>query len=123
MPDKPSRKISLPKDQGLLDGLVNRIKLIIRLLGDNRISPVLKLIPIGSALYFIIPDLVLGPVDDAVVIWLATYLFVELCPPEIVDEHMRAIQGLPPKAAGSADSDEEIVEGEIIDGEFTDSQQ
>jgi hypothetical protein len=123
MSDDPNRKVTIPKNPGMLNDLVNRIKLIIRLLGDRRVSPLIKLIPIGSALYFIIPDLVLGPLDDAAIIWMATYLFVELCPPELVDEHMRAIQGLPPVGvshAGASTGDEEIVEGEIIDAEFQD---
>ena len=66
-------------------------------MGDNRVSPLLKLLPIGSALYFIIPDLAIGPMDDVAVVWLGTYLFVELCPPEIVEEHMAALrnQALP----------------------------
>jgi hypothetical protein len=123
MPDNPNRKVTVPDNPGMVTDLVNRIKLIIRLLGDRRVSPLIKLLPIGSALYFIIPDLVLGPLDDAAIIWLATYLFVELCPPDLVDEHMRAIQGLPPAAAssgGASTGDDEIVEGEVIDAEFQD---
>lgn len=123
MTDNPNRKVTVPDSPGMVTDLVNRIKLIIRLLGDRRVSPLIKLLPIGSALYFIIPDLVIGPLDDAAIIWLATYLFVELCPPDLVDEHMRAIQGLPPAAAsggGASTGDDEIVEGEVIDAEFQD---
>ena len=123
MPEEPNRKIELPKNPGLVTDLVNRVKLIVRLLGDNRVSPMVKLIPIASALYFLIPDLVIGPLDDAAIIWLATYLFVELCPPEVVDEHTRALQGLPPVAAKPVNetSDDEIVEGEVIEGEYQDN--
>ena len=123
MPEEPNRKIELPKNPGLVTDLVNRVKLIVRLLGDKRVSPMVKLIPVASALYFLIPDLVIGPLDDAVIVWLATYLFVELCPPEVVDEHTRALQGLPPAAAAPIDktSDDEIVEGEVIEGEYQDN--
>jgi len=123
MSEEPSRKITLPKNPGLVTDLVNRVKLIVRLLGDKRVSPMIKLIPIGSALYFLVPDLVIGPLDDAAIIWLATYLFVELCPPDVVDEHTRAIQGLPPAAAAQANetTEDEIVEGEVIEGEFQDN--
>jgi hypothetical protein len=123
MPDEPNRKIELPKNPGLVTDLVNRVKLIVRLLGDKRVSPMIKLIPIASALYFIIPDLVIGPLDDAAIIWLATYLFVELCPPEVVDEHTRALQGLPPTGAAATEqtTEDEIVEGEVIEGEFQDN--
>jgi hypothetical protein len=122
MPENPNRKVTVPDSPGMVTDLVNRIKLIIRLLGDRRVNPLIKLLPIGSALYFIIPDLVIGPLDDAAIIWLATYLFVELCPPDLVDEHMRAIQGLPAAASGGGTStgDEEIIDGEVIDAEFQD---
>lgn len=121
MSEEPSRKISLPKNPGLVTDLVNRVKLIVRLLGDKRVSPMIKLIPIGGALYFLIPDLVIGPLDDAAIIWLATYLFVELCPPDVVDEHTRAIQGLPSAASPQGKTDEEIVDGEVIEGDFEDN--
>src|SRR4030065_547884 len=112
MPDDPNRKIELPKNPGMVTELVNRVKLIVRLLGDKRVSPMVKLIPFASALYFIVPDLVIGPLDDAAIIWLATYLFVELCPPEVVDEHTRALQGLPPTGAAAAGQTTEEESGE-----------
>jgi hypothetical protein len=122
MSDEPNRKIELPKNPGLVTDLVNRGKLIVRLLGDKRVSPLIKLLPIGSALYFLIPDLVIGPLDDAAIIWLATYLFVELCPPDVVDEHTRALQNLPPAGKQGVESaDDEIVEGEVIEGDFQDN--
>lgn len=124
MSGESNRKISLPKNVGLVNDLVNRVKLIVRLLGDNRVSTWVKLLPIGSALYFLIPDLVLGPLDDAAIIWLGMYLFVELCPPEVVQEHMRNIQGLANVTGGSGaeKEEEEIVEGDVIEGEFQDNE-
>jgi len=119
MSEPKDRKI-IPNDSGIFNNLAQRLKLIFRLLGDKRVSPFLKLLPIGSALYFVIPDLVLGPLDDVAVIWLGTYVFVELCPPEIVDEHMAALRGqVPPgefPAAGGPGS--EPGKDEIIEGEF-----
>ena len=119
MSEEPSHNKSLSKNVGMLTGLGNRLKLILRLLGDRRVNPLLKAIPILGALYFLIPDLVLGPLDDAAIIWLATTLFVELCPPAVVDEHMRAIQGLSGEAAVAAQdeiAEEDIIDGEVIDG-------
>jgi uncharacterized membrane protein YkvA (DUF1232 family) len=120
MPEKEDRKI-IPTDSGFLNNLAQQLKLIFRLLGDKRVSPLLKLLPIGSALYFVSPiDLALGPLDDAAVIWLATYLFVELCPPEIVEEHKAALRGqaLPgefPAAEwpGSQSGKDDVIEGEF----------
>ncbi len=76
------------QNSGVLYELGVRLKLILRLMGDSRVNPLLKLLPIGTLAYLILPDLVIGPIDDAVVIWLGSVLFVELCPPEVVKEHM-----------------------------------
>ncbi len=78
----------MPSGDGVFRSLSLRVRLIVRLLADRRVNPLLKLIPIASIAYIIIPDLVLGPLDDAAVVGLASYVFVELCPPEVVKEHM-----------------------------------
>ena len=80
MPEKPGRKIILPPGGGVFQDLTLRVKLILRLIGDGRVNVLLKLLPIGSLVYLVLPDLAVGPIDDAAIIWLATYLFVELCP-------------------------------------------
>jgi hypothetical protein len=77
---------------GFFQGLSDRVRLIMRLLADPRVSPWLKLMPIGSLIYLIVPvDLAIGPIDDAAIIWLGTYLFVEMCPPDVVAEHLQAL--------------------------------
>ncbi len=76
---------------GVFNELTLRIKLIIKLLADRRINPLLKLLPIGSLVYLVSPFDFPGPVDDAVLIWLGSYLFLELCPKEIVQEHMDSL--------------------------------
>jgi hypothetical protein len=73
---------------GVLYELGVRLKLILRLMGDRRVNPLLKLLPVGTLVYLVVPDLVIGPIDDAVVIWLGSVLFVELCPQEVVKEHL-----------------------------------
>lgn len=113
MPDKNERKI-IPSQGGVFNDLFVRIKLVLRLLADSRVSPILKLIPIGSLVYFIFPDLIPGPVEDAAVIWLGAYLFVELCPPDIVEEHIHALtQSIPGDLR-----DVKKTQGEVIDAEF-----
>ena len=76
---------------GVFNELSIRVKLIIRLLLDGRVNPLLKLLPIGSLVYLFFPDIFFGPIDDALLIWLGSYLFIELCPDEIVQEHMDAL--------------------------------
>ena len=113
MADEKDRKI-IPSQGGVFNDLALRIKLILRLMQDRRVSPLLKLLPIGSLLYFLIPDLVLGPVDDVAVIWLGSYLFVELCPPDVVQEHVNALT-----APITGEWRDKIgPEDEVIEGEF-----
>ncbi len=88
------RKIVPSQGGGVLYELGVRLKLILRLMGDRRVNPLLKLLPIGTLLYLLIPDLVIGPIDDAVVIWLGSILFVELCPPEVVKEHTDSLHSV-----------------------------
>lgn len=92
MADKPNRQLTpRPESGGFFQDLSTRAKLILRLLGDRRVNVLLKLLPIGSLVYLVMPDLAPGPIDDAAVIWLGAYLFVELCPPNVVQEHLRAL--------------------------------
>ena len=115
MADFRDRSITPSKGGGVIHDLAVRIKLILRLMADPRVSPWLKILPVGSLVYLIVPDILPGPVDDAAVIWLGTYLFVELCPPEIVQEHMNFLTGAAPAQAQDPLADE----GEIIDAEYT----
>lgn len=77
--------------RGVFDELSIRIKLVWRLLLDRRINVLYKLLPIGSLIYLVNPFDIVGPVDDAILIWLGGTLFIELCPPEIVQEHLDAL--------------------------------
>jgi len=88
MSEDNNRSIT-PSTGDFFSGITNRFKLILRLLADRRVSPLLKLLPIGSLLYmFFFPDLMIGPIDDAAVISFGLYLFVELSPNHVVQEHM-----------------------------------
>ena len=69
-----------------------RFKLIIRLMKDQRINVWLKAIPIFCLVYFVSPFDIPGPIDDALVIWFGTELFVDLCSQDIVMEYTRELQ-------------------------------
>lgn len=80
---------------GILAEIIKNIKLIWRLLNDRRVSPWLKMIIPGTLLYLlfpvdIVPDIVpgLGQLDDIAVILLGLRLFVEMCPKEVVRQHL-----------------------------------
>lgn len=95
MSEQKGRKISYPKGS-MLEDLTLRIKLILRLMADGRVSILLKALPVFSLIYLMFPDLLLGPVDDVAIIWLGAYLFVELCPPDVVQEHVDALRSVIP---------------------------
>jgi uncharacterized membrane protein YkvA (DUF1232 family) len=117
MADKKNSDIMVSPQGGMVRTFINRTKLILRLMGDRRVSPWVKLIPLGSLVYLVSPlDLLMGvpglaAVDDATVLWLGATFFVELCPPEVVEEHMKALAGTAGKDSASSD---------VIDAETTD---
>jgi uncharacterized membrane protein YkvA (DUF1232 family) len=89
----PKSIVPNPQDSQSARGFLNQIKLILRLMGDGRISLALKALPLLSLGYLIWPVdfLPINPVDDAVVLALGFYTFVELCPDDIVEEHRAAL--------------------------------
>lgn len=93
MPDDRRTEL-VPSEGGFFAELSQRVRLVIRLMRDERVSPILKLMPVASLVYLFVPDLAPGPIDDAAVIWLGGYLFVELCPPDVVEEHIRALNAV-----------------------------
>ncbi len=119
MTEKKNSNIIVNQQGGVVRNLVNQLKLIFRLMGDKRVSFLAKLVPMGAFAYLIMPaDLapnvvlpVIGMVDDAAILWLGTYIFTELCPPEVVEEHMKALAGnMNPKDINNED---------VVDGETT----
>lgn len=118
MADKKQGSSLIPHQGGVLRNVVNQLKLILRLLGDSRVSLFLKVIPIGALAYLISPvDLapgvvfpVIGALDDAAVIWLGSALFLELCPPNVVKEHMQEL----------TNNLEDDSTDDVIDAESTD---
>ncbi|HKJ28153.1 MAG TPA: hypothetical protein VJ965_10970, partial [Anaerolineales bacterium] len=85
----------LKNDPGMLTGLSRTVRLVLRLLGDSRVNFFLKLLPISTLVYLISPlDAVIPVVDDALIMGLGTYVFIELCPQDIVEEHRARLAGL-----------------------------
>lgn len=111
------RDIVVSSGGGMWRDLVLRFKLIVRLMGDSRVNPFIKLLPLVSLAYLIWPvDLIsvvpgVSALDDVAIVSLGAYLFIEFCPPDVVQEHMQKLT-----------SNMEIVEGhdEVIDAETVD---
>jgi len=119
MTEKKPTEIMVPHQGGVIRNVLNQLKLIFRLLGDRRVSIFAKIIPVGALAYLILPtDLLpglvlpgIGALDDAAVLWLGSYIFTELCPPDVVQEHMKALaSNMNNKNAG-----EDVVDAETTE--------
>jgi uncharacterized membrane protein YkvA (DUF1232 family) len=82
----------------LITHLSSFLKLFSRLIKDRRVPLTSKLLLVGILAYVILPaDLVpdfligFGQLDDLAVILGGLRLFLRLCPPQVVQEHLRAI--------------------------------
>ena len=92
------------QNAGFFQDLIQRVKLLWRLMGDRRVNFFLKLLPIASIVYLVSPlDLapgltlpVIGALDDAAIIWIGTSLFMSLCPDDVVQEHWDALKKVIP---------------------------
>ena len=112
-----------PEQTGALRALIERLILSWRLFWDERVGFWPRLIPLLAVAYLLIPielapELVLGPLgmaDDAGVLLVALALFAEVCPPDVVQEHLREIRGR--RAAPSPPPEEDVIEGtaEVIE--------
>ena len=96
---------------GFISDVILKIRLIMKLLQDDRVDLWLKAIPVLCLVYLIVPiDLLIGPIDDAVVLYFGMDTFIKLCPPEIVKQYLRELEG----------QENSQPQEDIIDGEFKD---
>jgi len=115
---KKSGDLMVPPSSGIFGDLVTKIKLILRLMGDSRVNVFLKILPLAGLAYWIIPlplESMLPVIDDAAIVWLGSYLFIELCPSEIVQEHMEQLTS----NLEIAENYDEVVDAESVE-EITD---
>ena len=104
------------RSPGFWVGLINSFRLAWRLIRDQRVPWLLKLIPLVVLLYIVspidlIPDFVLGlgQLDDLAILVLGIQIFIAVSPGSIVQQHRDEIDGVN-RGGGSGAS------GEIIDG-------
>jgi uncharacterized membrane protein YkvA (DUF1232 family) len=78
-----------------------RIRLVWRLMRDRRVLWLLKLLPAAALFYVVIPidiifDLtpIIGYADDLGILLGSLWLFVELCPPDVVAEHWNTLNSV-----------------------------
>ncbi|MCC6299964.1 MAG: DUF1232 domain-containing protein [Anaerolineales bacterium] len=111
---KPSSLVPSPQG-GMLRDLINRLKLIGRLMADRRVNIFLKVLPLASLAYLFWPlDAIaipfVGVLDDAAILFVGSTLFVELCPPKVVQEHLNELS-----SAVDDDSSDDVVDAETTD--------
>jgi uncharacterized membrane protein YkvA (DUF1232 family) len=117
MAKKNSDKITVRNNGGMFRDLVLRLKLIVRLMGDSRVNPFLKLLPIASLIYLLWPfDLIsvipgVSALDDMAIVSLGGYLFIEFCPPDVVQEHMKRLTSNMDTVEGM----DEVVDAEAVE--------
>ena len=116
MNNSSPKKIT-PTNPGFLQDLVLKARLVLKLMGDKRVNPFVKLIAIGSLLYLIFPAdfMPLIPLDDIAVLGAGMYLFIELCPSYVVEEHLTNLRVSTPNPFRKSEVDELVVDGEVVD--------
>ena len=105
-------------NSGLIMQVINRLRLVARLLGDKRVPVYLKPLPFAGLLYLVwpfdlLPDLtpIIGQVDDIGVLVLGVETFIRLSPQSVVAEHEADLLAdrSGPRGGGSDD---------VIDGDW-----
>lgn len=101
-------------DPSVLMEIWRSMQLVWRLMLDERVPFFPKLVVPLVAIYIlspldVVPDvlLVLGQLDDIALLFFGTKLFINLCPPDVVMEHRRALGSGP-----------EFTSDEYVDGSY-----
>jgi uncharacterized membrane protein YkvA (DUF1232 family) len=109
------KPVITPDQVGVVTRLMNTLRLVWRLLTDARVPGLTKLIVPAALVYVlfpidVVPDLILGlgQLDDLGILALAMTLFIELCPPAVVEEHRRALAA---HASANDAPDENVIDG------------
>ena len=83
---------------GFVTHLPSFLRVFYRLMIDRRVSPLAKLVPVLGVLLLLTPpalelDLVpvVGELDWLLVIFISLKIFIWLCPPEVVREHVTRV--------------------------------
>ncbi|MCE1255635.1 MAG: hypothetical protein LWX83_19050 [Anaerolineae bacterium] len=100
-------------NSGIFTEILVRTKLVLKLMGDSRVNPFLKIIPIASVIYVFNPLDIPGPLDDLALFSLGIYAFVELCPSQVVQEHLDRLHGIDPHMGQKENPPDNVIDGEF----------
>ena len=96
-------------DGGFISDVILKIQLIIKLIQDDRVDIWVKAIPVFCLIYLVVPiDLLIGPIDDAIVLYFGMDIFISLCPQDIVNGYLTNLKG----------QSESPINEEVVDVEF-----
>ena len=96
-------------DGGFISDVILKIQLVIKLIQDDRVDIWIKAIPVLSLIYLVVPiDLLIGPIDDALVLYFGMDLFISICPQDIVNEYLSEQKG-----QSKSPSNEEVIDAEF----------
>ncbi|MEJ5226060.1 MAG: YkvA family protein [Anaerolineales bacterium] len=124
MENKPNRSI-IPSQNNAFTDLTLRLKLIGRLIADCRVNLFLKIIPITALAYLfspvdLVPNAVLpvvGMLDDAAILWLASYAFLEMVPTDVLKDHLRNLVSnneiIDQVAHAETEKEDDIIDGDV----------
>lgn len=120
----PPRSPGPREELSWLQSLAQNARLVWRLLRDPRLSPWVKLALPGLLLLYLlmpldfVPDLfpVLGQMDDLLAVLLAGWLFLNLSPRWLVEEHQEAIRGAGPQSHSAQEGKPQ--QGPVIEGRY-----
>ena len=98
---------------GFISDVILKIRLVIKLMQDDRIDLWIKAIPVFCLIYLIVPiDLLIGPIDDAIVLYVGMDIFISMCPQDIVNEYLLELKGQP-----KSSHKEEVIDVEFREKE------
>jgi uncharacterized membrane protein YkvA (DUF1232 family) len=132
MRNNDKRPVIYDENLNFFLNLILQSRLVWMLFRDPRVPLWLKALPIGSLVYLVspldfLPDTIplLTQLDDVAVLLIGFRLFIEMCPSDVVEEHMQTLTGkhekwevnakTQSKTAGEADADT------VIEGSFTET--
>lgn len=127
------RPVIYDENLNFFRNFILQVRLVWLLFRDRRVPLWLKMLPIGSIVYLFspldfLPDTipVLTQLDDLAVLLIGFRLFIDMCPAEVVAEHMQTLTGrsaweVEPKPGRppEVEADSEKLETKVIDGKFT----
>lgn len=112
---------------GLLMNVLNRLRLVIKLMGDQRVPGLVKMLPVAAVLYLLspidlIPDMAvgLGQLDDLGILILGINSFIQMAPQHVVQELLAEINGKGKTSGNSSTGSNPSAHAsdETIDGSY-----